>query len=43
MAKFFYEDRIHPVTKAELDAAHEAHHHDEVAGGEHGETPGLDK
>ena len=43
MAKFFYEDRIHPVTKAELDAAHEAHHHDEVAGGEHGENSGLEK
>jgi ubiquinol-cytochrome c reductase cytochrome b subunit len=43
MAKYFYEDRIHPVTKAELDAAHEAHHHDEVAAGDHDDHKGLEK
>ena len=28
VARFFYEDRVAPVTKAELDAAH--HDHEEV-------------
>lgn len=32
VAKYFYEDRVHPVTKAELDAAHAEHSHDEVDG-----------
>ncbi|GAA2107260.1 MULTISPECIES: cytochrome b [Brevibacterium] len=35
MAKAFYEDRVTPVTKAELDAAHHDHH--EVEGGSHSE------
>ncbi|MDO5494383.1 MAG: cytochrome bc complex cytochrome b subunit [bacterium] len=28
ISRFFYEDRVEPVTPAELAAAHDAHHHD---------------
>ncbi|WP_349827749.1 cytochrome bc1 complex cytochrome b subunit [Brevibacterium litoralis] len=35
IAKFFYEDRVAPVTKAELEAAHAAHGHHGVEGDDH--------
>ncbi|WP_101650335.1 cytochrome b [Brevibacterium ihuae] len=35
IAKFFYEDRVAPVTKAELDAAHHDHGAHDVGAGSH--------
>ena len=43
MAKYFYEERVTPVTKAELDAAH-GDHHGEVEGDDHRDhSAGLEK
>lgn len=42
MAKYFYEERVTPVTKAELDAAH-AEHHSAVEGDDHEDSAGLEK
>jgi len=39
VSKFFFEDRISPVTKPELAAAHSAHHGPELASGEHTTAP----
>lgn len=33
ISRFFFEDRIEPVSKAELEAAHAAHHGPDLAGG----------
>ena len=32
MSRFFFEDRIAPVSKAELEAAHAAHHGPDLEG-----------
>jgi ubiquinol-cytochrome c reductase cytochrome b subunit len=38
-SKFFFEDRITPVSKAELEAAHSAHHGPELVGSGQGTPP----
>lgn len=43
LSSFYFEDRVEPVTPAELEAAHHEHHHDghESVEGSDGERPAL--
>ncbi|UBQ04076.1 MULTISPECIES: cytochrome b [Curtobacterium] len=41
LSRFFFEDRIAPVTKAELEAAHAAHHGPELEADHQAQAPAL--